>query len=103
MPYCRVLPSTSRSSVEAGAGTLKLSLAQAPKSMFLQRSLQKGRAELEGAYRLSLPQPGQRTQRTMASSAGRLVPWSCLVATVMLSANSRTQRQLKSAVFVAVV
>jgi len=39
----------------------KFSLAHAPRSMFLQRSLQNGRNVLDGAYTLSPPQVGHAT------------------------------------------
>jgi hypothetical protein len=42
-------------------GMRKLSLAHAPKSMFLHRSLQKGRNALLGAKMLSPPHVGQTT------------------------------------------
>lgn len=42
-------------------GTRKDSLAQAPRSFCLQRSEQKGRKRLAGAYRLGPPQVGQVT------------------------------------------
>jgi hypothetical protein len=43
------------------------SLAQAPKSIFLQRSLQKGLCRLLGAYTLDPPQVGQMTCLTGTS------------------------------------
>jgi len=54
-------PLISCSSGVVVAGTRNPSLAQAPKSIFLQRSLQKGLAGLDVAYTLSPPQLGQRT------------------------------------------
>ena len=41
----------------------KLSLAHAPRSICLQRSLQKGRYTFAGLYTLSPPQLGQVTMR----------------------------------------
>jgi hypothetical protein len=41
--HCNLASPYTWSSGGVSAGILKLSLAQAPKSMFLQRSLQKGR------------------------------------------------------------
>ena len=49
------------SSGGASAGSRKFSLDQAPKSMFLQRALQKGRKGLDKANTLFPPQPGQTT------------------------------------------
>ena len=53
--------SGSASSADGGLGTRNSSAAQAPRSMRLQRSLQKGRQRLLGANRAGSPQVGQAT------------------------------------------
>ncbi len=63
------LCSKSGSLLGSRSGSLKRSLAQAPKSMFLQRSPQKGRNRLLGPYTLGPPQLGQRTVWVGASLA----------------------------------
>ncbi len=59
----------------------KLSLAQAPKSTCLQRSLQNGRYTFAGLYTLSPPQLGQVTMRACEMGAGE---WGILYVVLLL-------------------
>ena len=55
------------------------SLAQAPKSTCLQRSLQNGRKALAGLYTLSPPQVGHTTVRERVLVLSGCVGWVILV------------------------
>lgn len=59
----------------------KLSLAHAPRSICLQRSLQKGRYTFAGLYTLSPPQLGQVTKRACEEGAGE---WGILGVILLL-------------------
>lgn len=69
------------SSGGASVGMRKLSLAHAPRSICLQRSLQKGRYTFAGLYTLLPPQLGQVTMRACGEGAGE---WGILGVILLL-------------------
>ena len=77
----------------------KFSLAQAPKSAFLQRSLQNGRNGLINAKTLSPPQVGQVTNRGFRCGvfSGECMKLYCLEPT----GGSGAQGQFKARILVA--